>query len=369
METHRGGPIDIVSRCKIESLTDLRMIYTPGVAKACLEIQKNPETAWDWTGIGNRVAIVTDGTAVLGLGDIGVVPSMPVMEGKSAIFAEFTGISAVPILIDSNDPDTIVETVCNIAPSFGAIQLEDISAPACFEIEDKLRARLNIPVFHDDQHGTATVSLAALINGLKQVGKKPQDCKCLMLGTGAAGYAITKILLDFGIKDVVLFDTGGALYDGRTAKMNPYKQKLAEISNKDKLQCEFKDAFTDMDIFIGVARPNMVTKEMIAKMNKGAIALPLSNPIGEITIQDALAAGAAIAADGRAINNALAYPALFRGALDAKATAITTAMQIAAAEKLAELAPGGELLPDILDMNVHMEVAKAVELCWLNSQK
>lgn len=365
MEVHRGGLIDILSRYKIESLTDLRMVYTPGVAKSCLEIEKNPETAWDWTGIGNRVAIVTNGTAVLGLGDIGVVPSMPVMEGKSALFSEFAGISAVPILIDSKDPDVIVDTVCHIAASFGAIQLEDISAPACFEIEDKLRERLDIPVFHDDQHGTATVTLATLINGLKRVDKKPEDCRCLILGAGAAGYAIAQILLDFGIKDVVLYDSTGAIYQGRTRKMNKYKQRLADITNKENQQCNFEEAFVGKDIFIGVAKPNMVTQEMVASMNDKAIVLPLSNPIGEITVQDALAAGAAMAADGRRINNALAFPGLFRGALDAKASSITMAMQITAAKTLSALTPEGELLPDILNKDVHVAVAKAVKDCWL----
>jgi malate dehydrogenase (oxaloacetate-decarboxylating) len=336
------------------------MLYTPGVASVCTKIVENPNVAWDYTGLCDRVAIVTDGTAVLGLGNIGVLPSLPVMEGKAAIFAEFANISAVPILVNSTDPDVIVETVCRIAPSFGAIQLEDISAPNCFEVEEKLRDCLDIPVFHDDQHGTATVALAALINALKRTGRKPQDCTAIILGAGAAGYAITMMLLKFGLKDIVVYDSAGAIYKGRTAKMNPYKHKLAEITNKSNVTGNLLEGFKNRDIFIGVAQPNMVSKEMISAMAKNPLVFPLSNPKGEISVDDAFAAGAAIAADGRTINNALAYPALFRGALDAKAKDITLEMQLAASEQLSALTPDGMLLPDILDRNVHRQVALAV---------
>ncbi len=363
-ETHRRGAIETFSRMPIQTLSDLRMVYTPGVASVCKKIESEPETAWEWTGICDRVAIVTNGTAVLGLGDIGSLASLPVMEGKAAIFAEFTGISAVPVLIDSKDVDTIVETVALTAGSYGAIQLEDIAAPACFEIEDKLRERLDIPVLHDDQHGTATIVLAALINALKQTKRKPEDCSVIMLGAGAAGIAISKILLDFGVKDIVVFDSAGAVYKGRTNRMNKYKDELAEITNRDCFKGDLLEGFKGRDIFIGVAQPNMVSKEMIAAMADDPIAFPLSNPVGEISTEEAKEAGAAVTADGRGINNALAYPGLFRGALDVKAKKITLKMQIAAASTLAELAPQGRLLPDILDRDVHIQVANAVSQAY-----
>jgi len=367
LEIHRRGTIEMKSRAPIRSLTDLRMIYTPGVADACKAIERDPAVAWDMTGICDRVAIVTNGTAVLGLGDIGILASLPVMEGKAAIFAEFTGISAVPVLVESKDVDTVVNTVLRTAASYGAIQLEDIAAPECFEIEEKLRDRLNIPVFHDDQHGTATVVLAAMINALKKVGKRIEDCSAIMIGAGAAGYAITMALLKFGIKDVTVYDSFGPIYRGRTNKMNKYKEHLAKMTNKNNEQGSLQDGFKGKDIFIGVARPKMVSKEMIAAMNKNSIVLPLSNPIGEIDVADALAAGAAIAADGRTINNALAYPALFRGALDVKAEDITFEMQLACAKTLASLAADGDLLPDVLDRNVHKEAAVAVAAAWKKS--
>jgi malate dehydrogenase (oxaloacetate-decarboxylating) len=360
-ETHRRGAIETFSRMPIQSLSDLRMVYTPGVASVCKKIEKDPETAWERTGICDRVAIVTNGTAVLGLGDIGSVASLPVMEGKAAIFAEFTGISAVPVLIDSKDVDTIVETVALTAGSYGAIQLEDIAAPACFEIEEKLRARLDIPVLHDDQHGTATITLAALITALEQTNRKPEDCSVIILGAGAAGIAISKILLDFGMKDILVYDSVGAVYKGRPKGMNKYKEELAEITNKDCFKGDLLEGFKGRDIFIGVAQPNMVSKEMIAAMADGPIAFPLSNPVGEISREEAAEAGAAVTADGRGLNNALAYPGLFRGALNGQAKQITLKMQIAAAKTIAGLTPEGRLLPDILDRGVHMQVADAVE--------
>jgi len=364
LETHRRGSIEVISRAKLRSLTDLRMVYTPGVASVCKEVENDPAAAWEMTGICDRVAIVTNGTAVLGLGNIGVVPSLPVMEGKASIFAEFVGISAFPILIDTEDVDTFVETVVRIASGFGAIQLEDVAAPACFEIEEKLIARLDIPVFHDDQHGTATIVLAALINALRQTNKVKEQCSVLMLGAGSAGYAISKILLGFGIGDIVVYDSVGAIYRGRGEKMNTYKQNLAKVTNKDNEKGTLSEAFAGKDIFIGVSRPNTVSKEMIASMAKEPIVFPLSNPVGEISKQEALEAGAAIAADGRDINNALAYPGIFRGALDARATEINLKMKLAAAEKLAQLAPSDALLPDILDREVHRKVAQAVAAAW-----
>lgn len=363
LEMHRRGSIEMVSRVPIRSLTDIRMLYTPGVASVCKEIEADTEKAWEYTGICDRVAIVTNGTAVLGLGDIGVLPSLPVMEGKAAIFAEFANISGVPILIDSKDPDICVETVLRIAKGFGAIQLEDISAPACFEIEDRLKKELDIPVFHDDQHGTATVLLAALINSLKYTNKKAKDCTVIMLGAGSAGLAISKTLLSYGIKDIVIFDSKGALCRGRE-DMNPYKKKLAEITNKENFAGSLKDGFVGRDIFIGVSKPNMVSKEMVASMAKNPIVFPLSNPVGEITKEDAYEAGAAIAADGRDINNALAYPGIFRGALDARANDITLEMKVASSKMLASLASEGDLLPDMLDKQVHLQNAKAVAEAW-----
>lgn len=369
LETHRRGPIDIVSKVALNSLTDLRMVYTPGVADVCTKIEKDPAAAWEYTGLCNRVAIVTNGTAVLGLGDIGVVPSLPVMEGKAAIFAEFVGICAFPILIDTTDTETFIETTLRIAPGFGAIQLEDVSAPACFEIEDKLKQQLNIPVFHDDQHGTATVVLAALINALRITGKKAADCSVIMLGAGAAGIAVSKILLAFGIGNIVAYDSTGPIYRGRTEKMNPYKEKLAKVTNKNNEKVSLGEGFSKRDIFIGLSRPGMVTKKMVASMAKEPIVLPLANPVGEISKEDAVEAGASIAADGRDINNALAYPGIFRGALDAHASRIDFEMLMAAAESLASQAPDGQLLPGILDRAVHAKAAKAVADAWKKQTK
>jgi malate dehydrogenase (oxaloacetate-decarboxylating) len=359
IEIHRRGTIETKSRVAIKDLTDLRMVYTPGVAAACKKIVDDPKAAWEMTGICDRVAIVSDGTAVLGLGDIGPSASLPVMEGKAAIFAEFVGISGVPIVIDSKDPDTIIENVRLISNSFGAIQLEDIAAPACFEIEERLRSLLDIPVFHDDQHATATVVLAALINALKIVDKNARDCRAIVIGAGAAGYAITQILLKFGLKDIIVYDAGGAVYRGRKEMMNPYIEKLAEITNRENISGPLEEGFKGRDIFIGVARPNLVTKEMIANMADAAIVFPLSNPVGEITVEDAQDAGAAVTADGRTINNALAFPGLFRGALDVRAGDITPAMQMAAADTLAKMAPEAMLLPDMMDKQVHRDVSIA----------
>lgn len=369
LEIHRRGTIETHSRVPITNLTDFRMVYTPGVASVCERILCDPAVAWNMTGLCDRVAIVTNGTAVLGLGDIGVTPSLPVMEGKAAIFAEFAGISAYPILVDTKDVDVFVDTVFQIAKSFGAIQLEDIAAPACFEIEKRLRDKLDIPVFHDDQHGTATVTLAALINALKQTNKNPHECSVLILGAGAAGYAIAKILLAFCVGDIVVYDSKGALYRGRTEKMNHIKHHLVKVTNKDNENLSLKDGFRNKDIFIGVARPNMVDEEMISLMKEDAIVFPLSNPVGEISIDRAYSAGAAVCGDGRSINNALAYPGLFRGALDTQAKDITFEMQIAAANELAGLAPEGSLLPDVLDRNVHKKVAQVVSSAWVEKSK
>ncbi len=364
MEIHRRGTIQTVSRVPITNLTDLRMVYTPGVASVCQRIKADPQVAWEMTGICDRVAVVTNGTAVLGLGNIGTLPSLPVMEGKAAIFAELADISAVPILVESEDVETIVETVCRIAKGFGAIQLEDIAAPACFSVEEQLRHKLDIPVFHDDQHGTSTVTLAALINALKSTGKQPKECSTVILGAGAAGFAIARILLEFGIKDIVVYDSFGPLYRGRTERMNVYKDRLAQWTNPGNETGDLTEGFRNKDIFIGVSRPNMVSREMVMQMAQDPIVFPLSNPVGEIKVEDALQAGAAVVADGRTINNALAYPGLFRGSLDAKASDITFEMQLAAATKLSDLAPPGYLLPNILDRKVHQAVAEVVAAAY-----
>jgi len=351
LEMHRRGSIEVISRVPVKTLTDLRMLYTPGIADVSEEVEKNPAAAWQLTGICDRIAIVTNGTAVLGLGNIGLVPSLPVMEGKAALLAEFVGISGFPILIDTTHVDTFVETIVRIAPGFGAIQLEDVAAPACFEIEEKLKAKLNIV-------------LAALINALKHTNKNKQHCSVIILGAGSAGYAVSNMLLDFGIGDIIVYDSKGPIYRGRIENMNPYKQQLAEVTNKNNEKGSLRDGFVGKDIFIGLSRPNMVTKDMVASMSEDPIVLPLANPVGEISKEQAIEAGAAIAADGRDINNALAYPGIFRGALDAKATEINLAMKLAAAEKLAELAPPGALLPDILDRDVHKKAAQAVADAW-----
>jgi len=364
MEIHRRGSIEMHSRVPIRNQTDMRMLYTPGVAQVCDEIQANPLSAWEWTGLCDRIAIVTNGTAILGLGDIGPLAGLPVMEGKAALLAEFVQISGVPILLETKDVDTFVETVVRIAPSFGAIQLEDVAAPSCFEIEDRLKESLDIPVFHDDQHGTATVVLAVLINALKKTGRKAKDCSAVMLGAGAAGFAVTNMLLDYGLGDIVLYDSTGPIYRGRTEKMNPYKEKLANATNKKNQRCPLAEAFKGKDIFIGLSRPNMVSQAMIRSMSRNPIVMPLGNPVGEITTDEALAAGAAIAVDGRDVNNALAFPALFRGALDVRATDITVQMKVAAAQKIAALAPEGHLLPDPLDRNIHRQIAQVVAGAW-----
>ena len=364
LEMHDRGVIQVISKLPIRTQIDLRRVYTPGVASVCELIDKDPSKSSDYTTIYDRVAIITNGTAVLGLGDIGPVASMPVMEGKAAILAEFVDLSGIPILLDTKDVDSFVNAVALIAPSFGLIQLEDVAAPACFEIEQELSQRLDIPVFHDDQHGTATVVLAALISALDRVGKSPEECSVLMLGAGAAGCAVSLMLKEFGIGDIVLYDSKGPIYRGRTEYMNQFKDILAEKTNKNNQNCTFAEAFAGKDIFIGLSRPNVVTKEMVSAMNKNAIVFPLSNPVGEISKEDAVKAGAIVVADGRDVNNALAYPGLFRGALDAKAKEINMDMKVAAAKKLAKLAPSKDLLPDILDKNVHRKVAEAVANAW-----
>ena len=360
LEIHRGGAIETRARVPLDTTMNLRMVYTPGVASVCELIARKPEQAWKYTGKGCRIAIVTNGTAVLGLGDIGPLAGLPVMEGKSAILAHFVQVSADPMLVDSTDPDVIVDTVARLADNYGAIQLEDIAAPACFEIEERLQERLDIPVFHDDQHGTATVVVAGLLNAVKQVGRRIEDNRAVILGAGAAGSAIARFLVDLGVPDIVVCDSVGALHSGRAERMNPWKTRLAELTNPAGVSGTLADVIRGRNLFIGVARPNVVSPDMIASMDRDPIVFALANPVSEIPVADALAAGAAVAVDGRSMNNALAYPGIFRGALDARATRIDHEMKLAAARTLAEAATTS-LLPEMLDLSVHERVAAAVE--------
>ncbi|MHC4562166.1 MAG: malic enzyme-like NAD(P)-binding protein [Planctomycetota bacterium] len=359
METHRGGSCEIRSRTPIHSNTDLRIVYTPGVARVCKAIEAEPDLARDYTNIANRVAIATNGTAILGLGDIGPVPGLPVMEGKAAIFWEFVGISADPVLIDTHDADEFIAVMEKIACGYGAIQIEDVAAPECFKITRELDERLDMPVLHDDQHGTATVVLAGLYSMLKQTGRKIEALGCAVSGAGAGGTAVADLLIHAGIGDVVLCDSKGIVRRGRD-DMNADKQALAERTNADNIQGTLADAMAGRDLFIGLSRPKIVSGDMVKAMAADPLVLALANPVSEISRDDALAAGAAIYADGRMMNNALAYPGIFRGALDANASAITLEMLMAAAHALADVVPEGELMPEMMDPKTHQAVAVAV---------
>lgn len=360
METHRGGACEMRGRTPIRSNNDLRIVYTPGVARVCKKIQADPELAREYTGIHNKVAIVTNGTAILGLGDIGCVPGMPVMEGKSAIFWEFVGISAEPILVDTKDPDEFIFVVEKIAPTFGAIQIEDVKAPECFPITRELDRRLAIPVMHDDQHGTATIVLAGLYSALKKTGRKIGDIRCAISGAGASGTAISELLQRAGIGDVILCDSKGIVCRGRKEGMNPEKVALAARTNRDNRSGTLADAMKGCELFIGCSQPNIVSQDMVRSMAKDPIVFALANPISEISRDDATEAGAAIYADGRLMNNALAYPGIFRGALDVRARDITLEMMMAAARKLADIVPAGELMPEMMDPATHRAVVEAV---------
>jgi len=361
METHRGGACELRSRTPIRSNTDLRIVYTPGVARVCRAIEAAPHLAREYTNLANKVAIVTNGTAILGLGDIGPVAGLPVMEGKAAIFWEFAGISAEPILIDTRDAGEFIEVCERIACTFGAIQIEDVAAPECFEITRTLDERLDIPVFHDDQHGTATIVLAGLYSALRQTGKRIEEMTCVMSGAGAAGTAVADLLMQAGVPDVVLCDSAGAIYRGRSENMNPAKQALAERTNADNVRGTLADAMKGRELFIGVSRPNLVTREMVRSMAPRPIVFALANPVSEISVPEAYEAGASLAADGRMMNNALAYPGIFRGALDAVAEAITNEMLTAAADALANAARDGVFLPEMMDPATHQAVAEAVK--------
>lgn len=361
METHRGGACEMQSRTPIRSNADLRIVYTPGVARVCKAIQAAPHLAREFTNLCNKVAIATNGTAILGLGDIGPVAGLPVMEGKAAIFRAFAGISAEPVLIDTHDADEFINVVEKIACGFGAIQIEDVAAPECFRITRELDKRLKIPIFHDDQHGTATVVLAGLYSALKKTGGKIGELRCAISGAGAAGTAIADLLAHVGIADVVLCDSHGIIHRGRTERMNDEKVSLLERTNADNIRGSLADAMKGRELFIGVSRPDIVSQEMVRAMAPGPIIFALANPVSEITIAEAYEAGAAVAADGRMMNNALAYPGIFRGALDAEAEAITTEMLMAAAEALADAMPEDELMPEMMDPATHRAVAEAVK--------
>ena len=370
LELHRSlrGKLDITAKAKVRNKDELSLAYTPGVAQPCLEIKKDINQSYELTGRGNTIAVVTDGTAVLGLGDIGPEAGMPVMEGKCVLFKEFGGVNAVPLCIRSKDVDDIVRTVSLLAGSFGGINLEDISAPRCFEIERRLKECCDIPIFHDDQHGTAVVVLAALMNALRLTGRKMEEITVVTSGAGAAGIAIIKLLAAMGLKNFIMCDSKGAIYKGREG-LNPVKAEIAEISNPEMRKGSLGDVIAGADVFIGVSAPGALTQDMIRSMAKDPIVFPMANPTPEIMPEDAKAAGAAIVGSGRSdypnqINNVLAFPGMFRGALDVRASDINDAMKIAAARALAELvgdALSAEMiLPEPFDPRVGPAVAAAV---------
>lgn len=363
------GKIEVVARAKVGDSESLSLAYTPGVAETCLEIQKDYDKSWELTRRSNLVAVITDGSAVLGLGDIGPEAGMPVMEGKCVLFKEFGDVDAFPLCVRTKDVDEFVETVYNISGSFGGINLEDISAPRCFEIEEKLKERCDIPIFHDDQHGTAVVVSAALINATKLIGKDLGECKAVINGCGAAGTAIAKLLMTLGLKDVVLCDRTGAIYEGRE-KLNSAKEAIAKITNREMAQGTLKDVIVGTDIFIGVSAPGVLTEEMIQSMNPDPVVLAMANPTPEIMPDEAKKAGAKIVGTGRSdfpnqINNVVAFPGIFRGALDVKASQITENMKIAAAYAIASLVDEDKLnedyiLPYAFDSRIKDTVANAV---------
>lgn len=364
------GKLEVSSRVKITNEKDLSLAYTPGVAEPCKEIHKDPSTAYLYTRKWNTVAVISDGTAVLGLGDIGPLASLPVMEGKSILFKEFADVDAFPIVLDTKDVNEIVETVVRIAPTLGGINLEDISAPRCFEIEKKLKERLNIPVFHDDQHGTAIIVLSGLMNALKIVNKKVEDLKIIVNGAGSAGTAITKLLLSYGAKNIIVCDRDGALNRNSTYS-NPYFTELSNITNPNNESGLLCDVIKNADVFIGVSAPNIVSKEMVTSMNSDSILFAMANPTPEIFPDDAKNAGAKVIGTGRSdfpnqINNVLAFPGIFRGALDVRATEINEEMKIAAAHAIADSVSDEELnpnyiIPKAFNLDVQKRVAQAVK--------
>ena len=370
MHEEWNGKIETTAKAHVNSREDLAIAYTPGVAEPCKVIAQDPEAAYKYTMKANTVAVVSDGSAVLGLGNIGALAAMPVMEGKAVLFKEFGGVNAVPICLDTQDTEEIIKSVVNIAPAFGGINLEDISAPRCFEIESRLKELLDIPVFHDDQHGTAIVVLAGIINALKVTGKKKEDCKIVVNGAGSAGVAITKLLLTYGFKDVTMCDISGILGKG-SQNLNWMQQKMVEVTNPEQKTGTLADALKGADIFVGVSAPNIVTQDMVASMNKDAILFAMANPVPEIMPDIAKAAGAKVVGTGRSdfpnqVNNVVAFPGIFKGALEGRATAITEEMKLATAKAIAGLVPDEELnenniLPEAFDPRVADVVSRAVK--------
>ena len=372
LELHEkwNGKLDTVSKVQVKTREDLALAYTPGVAEPCKVIAEDPEAAYRYTIKSNTVAVVSDGSAVLGLGNIGPLAAMPVMEGKAVLFKEFGGINAFPICLDTQDTEEIIETVVRIAPAFGGINLEDISAPRCFEIEERLKKLINIPVFHDDQHGTAIVVLAGIINALKVTGKKKEDCRVVVNGAGSAGVAITKLLLNYGFPHITMCDKTGMLCKGMEG-LNWMQEKMVEVTNLEHKTGTLADALKGADIFVGVSAPGIVSQEMVASMNKDSILFAMANPVPEIMPDLAIAAGARVVGTGRSdfpnqVNNVLIFPGIFRGALEGRATAITEEMKLAAANAIAALVDDSELsdeniLPAAFDPRVADAVSKAVK--------
>ena len=366
----KKGKIEVITTVPVENEVDLSLAYTPGVAQPCLEIKDNVDLSYELTRRWNMCLVVTDGSAVLGLGDIGPEAGMPVMEGKCVLFKAFGDVDAFPLCIKSKDVDDIVNTVYLISGSFGGVNLEDISAPRCFEIERKLKEKCDIPIFHDDQHGTAVITLAGLINAMKVTGKKWEDCTLAVSGAGAAAITITKLLLSYGLGDAILCDSKGCIYEGRTEGMNPFKEEIAQMTNKKKVKGTLADAMKGADIFLGVSAPGLVTKEMVESMNPDPIVFACANPTPEIYPDEAKAGGAVVVATGRSdfpnqINNVLAFPGIFRGTFDVRARDINEEMKIAAAKAIAGVISDDELAPDYIipkafDPRVKTAVAAAV---------
>ena len=379
LELHRKnhGKLEVKSKVPLRNKQDLTLAYTPGVAEACMEIAKNPDDAYQYTLKSNLIGIVSDGTAVLGLGDIGPGGALPVMEGKALLFKSFAGVDAFPLCIGTKKVDEIVSFVKWLEPTLGGVNLEDISAPRCFEIERRLKKETNIPIFHDDQHGTAVVVLSALMNALKVVGKTQESVKVVLSGAGAAGIATANLLIDVGFPDVVICDSKGAVYPGRPEGMNPYKEETARRGNKRNVRGTIADALVGADILIGVSAPKTITAEMVKKMAGGAIVIAMANPVPEIFPEEALAGGAKVVGTGRSdypnqVNNVLAFPGILRGALDARASDINESMKIAAAKAIAELVSPEELSADYIivdpfDKRVGPAVARAVAQAAIDS--
>ena len=377
MHAEWRGKLSIESKAKITNREELAIAYTPGVAEPCLEIARDENMAYEYTGKGNLVAVITDGSAVLGLGDIGPSAGMPVMEGKCALFKTFANIDAIPICINSNDEDVIVDTIYNISKSFGGINLEDISAPRCFNIERRLKEKCDIPVFHDDQHGTAIVTSAGILNALRLTGKKPGNLKIIISGAGSAGIAIARMLLRFDFGDIILCGSKGAIYDGAPYN-NSEQEEIAKITNQNKLKGKLDELMKNADILIGVSKPGIVSKEMIKSMDKDPIVFVMSNPVPEIMPDEAIEAGAAVVGTGRSdfpnqVNNVLAFPGIFRGALDCRVPQITEEMKEAAARAIADVIKEEELradyvLPDVFDKRVVEQIVSAIKACSINMQ-